>query len=166
MIDLTKPAAKHPDDGFDPDKVLADSRFGSTDPYTYVDSAQASENIKNLLEGAFEEDEEDKPRTRLRQRKQRKAEDKCAADELANKVQGLKVQSGPEGKQREEPEEDEEDGSVEGLSVKLLPHQIDGVAWMLDKEIGERKRNGVLPKGGILADDVSHRSTLLKRKLR
>lgn len=27
---------------------------------------------------------------------------------------------------------------------------------MKDKEIGVKKKNGVLPKGGILADDVSH----------
>ncbi|KEQ99392.1 hypothetical protein AUEXF2481DRAFT_58933, partial [Aureobasidium subglaciale EXF-2481] len=42
----------------------------------------------------------------------------------------------------------------EGLSIKLLPHQVEGVSWMIDKEIGERKKNGVLPKGGILADDM------------
>ncbi|KEQ59440.1 uncharacterized protein M437DRAFT_25697, partial [Aureobasidium melanogenum CBS 110374] len=42
----------------------------------------------------------------------------------------------------------------EGLTVKLLPHQVEGVSWMIDKEIGERKKNGVLPKGGILADDM------------
>ncbi|KEQ70086.1 hypothetical protein M436DRAFT_22206, partial [Aureobasidium namibiae CBS 147.97] len=42
----------------------------------------------------------------------------------------------------------------EGLNIKLLPHQVEGVSWMIDKEIGERKKNGVLPKGGILADDM------------
>ena len=155
-IDLTQSNSKVAEEGFNPDKALGINKFGSYDPNNYVDAAQASENIKNLLEGAFEEDEDDKPKTRLRKRQQ-KSQERSAADELADKVKGLNVAGkGPKKESaHEEQEEEEEDGSVEGLIVKLLPHQINGVAWMLDKEIGERKRNGVLPKGGILADDVS-----------
>ena len=42
---------------------LYDDRFGASDPYTYISSAKANENIKELLEGAFE-DEDEKPRTK------------------------------------------------------------------------------------------------------
>lgn len=152
VIDLTK------SDGFDPNAALRDDRFGAVDPYTYVDSGQATENIKALLEGTFD-DEEDKPRTR----RQRQNSSKLAED-LADKLKDLAVESeNLEGKVKaetaaqEEDEDDEEDiddGSVEGLKVKLLPHQIEGVDWMRDKEIGKKKKNGILPKGGILADDM------------
>lgn len=37
----------------------------------------------------------------------------------------------------------------EGLSCKLLPHQVVGVNWMKSREEGKKK-------GGILADDVGH----------
>ena len=115
-------------------------RFGATEPTAYIDSAKANENIKALLEGAFE-DEEDKPRTRARQKHQ--------VDSLTDKMKGLAVE-----------EEELSDGTVEHLTVKLLPHQVEGLDWMLDRETGKPKRNGIRPKGGILADDVSVESQL------
>lgn len=162
VVDLTN---SDDDDQFDPDAAIrSDSRaFGSADPYMYVDSGQASENIKNLLEGAFD-DEEDRSKTRLRSRakKAAKAEESEAdkqAQSLADKLAALEVKDKEDEKEKEKPkaedeEEDEEDGTVEGLTVKLLPHQVDGVSWMIDKEVGIRKKNGVLPYGGILADDM------------
>ncbi|EEP76292.1 conserved hypothetical protein [Uncinocarpus reesii 1704] len=132
-----------------------DSR--SMEAFTYVDSAKANENIKALLEGAFE-DEDDKPRTRLRKKKLQNQ-----VDELADKLKGIDVNEPKEsqkdanaGTKLEEDEEGEEvdDGTVEGLKVKLLPHQIEGVSWMREKETGQKKTRGVLPKGGILADDM------------
>ncbi|KAI9835949.1 MAG: hypothetical protein M1819_001847 [Sarea resinae] len=148
IIDLTKPISR-----YDPDDVLFDKSFGASDPFAYVDTTKANENIKALLEGAFD-DEDDKPRTRS-QKKKRDA----AADLLADKLEGLSVAPGAtEGVDEEDEEED--DGTVEGLSVKLLPHQVDGVAWMKDKEIGTKKKNGVLPRGGILADDMGLGKTL------
>lgn len=130
---------------------VLDDQFGSIDPYDYIDAGKANENIKALLEGAFE-DEEDKPRTRGRKKKT-----EAAVEHLTDKLQGLEVKT--EAKNEDEPvsedeEEEEDDRTVEGLKVKLLPHQVVGVAWMKDKEIGVKKKNGVLPKGGILADDV------------
>lgn len=153
-IDLTK---QDDDDGFNPDRALGIDKYGSYDPSNFVDSAQASENIKALLEGAFD-DEDDKPKTRLRKRKQH---DKAAAA-LTDKLSSLDVndKAGDEPPAPDLEEEEEEDGTVEGLSIKLLPHQIDGVAWMLDKEVGTRKKNGVLPKGGILADDMGLGKTI------
>lgn len=126
----------------------------ASDPFSYMDSAKANENIKALLEGAFE-DEEDKPRTR-----RNKKEEEAKLDELANKMQGMKVEAGKIDQEEEEEEEEEDDGTREGLRVKLLPHQIDGVEWMTDKELGTRKTRGVFPKGGILADDMGLGKTI------
>jgi SNF2 family DNA or RNA helicase len=162
VVDLTN---SDDDDQFDPDAAIrSDSRaFGSADPYMYVDSGQASENIKNLLEGAFD-DEEDRSKTRLRSRAKKAARvEKSEADKqaqsLADRLAALEVKDKEEEKEKEntkaeDEEEDEEDGTVDGLNVKLLPHQVEGVSWMIDKEIGMRKKNGVLPHGGILADDM------------
>ena len=165
VVDLTN---SDDDDHFDPDAAIrSDSKaFGSADPYMYVDSGQASENIKNLLEGAFDDDEEDRSKTRLRSRakkaaKAEKSEADKQAQSLADRLAALNVKEKEEEKEKEktqaegeEEEEEEEDGTVEGLTVKLLPHQVEGVSWMIDKEIGVRKKSGVLPYGGILADDM------------
>ena len=148
-IDLTKPDLPQ-----DSDPALFDDRFGAADPYTYLDAGKANENIKALLEGAFEDDE-DKPRTRNRKKKV-----EAAVADLTGKLQDLEVKQNGDIKEslnggaEEDQVEDEDDGTVEGLEVKLLPHQVDGVEWMKDKEVGIKKKNGILPKGGILADDM------------
>ena len=138
------------------DTALFEDKFGAADPYEFVDAVKANENIKALLEGAFE-DEEDKPKTRGRKKKL-----EANAAGLLEKLQGLSVAAEETKKEPEqeedEDEEDEEDGSVEGLKVKLLPHQVAGVDWMRDKEAGLKKKNMILPKGGILADDVGRPS--------
>ena len=129
--------------------ALFDDKFGAADPYEYIDAGKATDNIKALLEGAFEE-EEDKPRTRGRKKKVQ-----VAVDKLSDKLQSLKVKAEEnEGEEIEAEEEEEDDGTIEGLKVKLLPHQVEGVEWMRDKETTQKKTKGVLPKGGILADDV------------
>jgi len=151
IVDLTKPN-RDEDDEFDPNRALENSAFGDFDPNNYMDAAQTSDSLKALLEGAFEDDD-DKPKTRARRKKQEDA----ATASLADKLSGLNIG----GKAEEEEEvEDVDDGTVDGLNVQLLPHQIDGLSWMLDKEIGERKKNGVLPKGGILADDMGLGKTI------
>ena len=171
VIDLTssEPMSRDPDDHFDVSRAVAsEDQFGSYDPYDYVDQAQASENIKALLEGAFEEDEDDKPKRNLRKRKDKPVVEKkkSAADRLADGIKSLEVSKAEEQKakaaeaEQEDDEDEEDDGAVEGLKVKLLPHQIDGLTWMMDKEIGKRKKNGVLPKGGILADDMGLGKTI------
>ena len=145
-VDLTQTKS-----GFDPDAAIFDDKFGAADPYTYVDAGKATENIKALLEGAFDEEDE-KPRTRRRKKKYA-----AAMAGLTDKLKGLDVEKGREhddAHKEEADEEDEDDGTVEGLNVKLLPHQVDGVEWMRDKESRVKKKNGVLPKGGILADDM------------
>ena len=151
VIDLTQPQVSYRD------PALFDDRFGAIDPYNYIDAAKANENIKELLEGAFE-DEEDKPRTRSR-----KKQVEAAAADLSDKLKGLGVKEESDKANHDDQDhddEDEDDGTVEGLKVKLLPHQVDGVHWMTDKEIGTKKKNGILPKGGILADDMGLGKTI------
>lgn len=129
--------------------------YGTSDPYTYLDTGKANENIKALLEGAFE-DEDDKPRTRRRRKELEKR-----TEEIIGQMQQMKIQSEADKDQvAEDEEEEEDDGTVEGLKVKLLPHQVDGVAWMKDKELGTKKTRGVFPKGGILADDMGLGKTI------
>ena len=90
---------------------------------SYTDPQKASEDLKALLEGGMDEDEEDE-------------EDKGAGKEQG-KTRGVL----------------EDDGTLEGIKVKLLPHQVEGVRWMRGRELGPIKR-GKVPKGGILADDM------------
>lgn len=84
----------------------------------YTDPAKANEDLKALLEGGMdEEDDEEDLETNL------------------------------------------DDGTLEGIKVKLLPHQVEGVKWMKGRELGPVKR-GKVPKGGILADDMGLGKTL------
>lgn len=120
----------------------------SSQPYTFVDPAKAAADLKALFEGAIE-DEDDIPRTRSRRKKQ-----EAKLDDITAKLQGLAVAD-----ENVDEEEDEDDGTVEGINVKLLPHQIEGLEWMTEKELGTRKK-GKTPKGGILADDMGLGKTL------
>ncbi|MCJ1309788.1 hypothetical protein MMC25_003449 [Agyrium rufum] len=131
-------------------------RFGAEDPMAFMDSVKANENIKALLEGAFE-DEEDKPRTRG----QKKTVER-RVEELTSQLGDMAVgkADNTEPNEGEEDEEPEDDGTLEGLKVKLLPHQRVGVDWMVDKERSRKKKRGVLPKGGILADDMGLGKTI------
>lgn len=143
------------DDDFDPDEAIRAERgeFGAPDVYAYVDSNQANENIKALLEGAL--DEENIPRTRGRKKKKQQADN--AALSLAERLEALEVKDKGADKSSTEDaneEEEEDDGTVDGMKVKLLPHQVEGVAWMIEKETGAHNKRAKLPKGGILADDM------------
>lgn len=84
----------------------------------YTDPAKANEDLKALLEGGMDEDEDEK--------------------DLETNL---------------------DDGTLEGIKVKLLPHQVEGVKWMKGRELGPVKR-GKVPKGGILADDMGLGKTL------
>lgn len=167
-----KPAAvrTNADDqeSIDPDALIEAEVpvFGEPDLNTYVESSQANENIKNLLEGAFD-NEAEKSKTRLRSRAKKASSNGSAktAKSLASRLEALSVKPEDEGKAAtaegaDGVEEDEDDGTVEGLKVKLLPHQVEGVQWMIDKEIGVPKRKGPAPKGGILADDMGLGKTI------
>lgn len=84
----------------------------------YTDPAKANEDLKALLEGGMEDDEEE-----------------------------------------EDAKTNLDDGTIEGIKVKLLPHQVEGVKWMRGRELGPVK-SGKVPKGGILADDMGLGKTL------
>ncbi|KAI5371017.1 putative helicase, P-loop containing nucleoside triphosphate hydrolase, SNF2-like domain superfamily [Septoria linicola] len=170
VIDLTRPHPKpatqrvlisddDSDDGekFDPDaEIRANAgRFGAPDPYMYLDSSRANDDMKKLLEAAFD-DEAEKGKTRLRSRikkVEKQKEEDSQAKSLASKLAALNVKD-EKADENANDDEEEEDGTVDGLAVKLLPHQVEGVSWMIDKEIGKNKTRGILPKGGILADDM------------
>jgi SNF2 family DNA or RNA helicase len=153
------------DDGevFDPDAGLRDNRFGAPDPLDYVDPTQVNANMKALLEGAFNEDDlnEDGTNRRRLPRRVKKVVEKVeeARKTLADKLKSHD-ESQKEEAEHEDDEDDEDDGTVDGLKVKLLPHQINGVAWMLAKENGATKVKGVVPRGGILADDMGLGKTI------
>lgn len=127
-------------------------RMAPPEPYMFVDPSKAAADLKALLEGAIE-DEDDIPTTRLRKKKIQEK-----ADGLAAKLQGLAVTDDAQVVEDDE-DEDEDDGTVEGIKVKLLPHQVEGLSWMRDRELGTRKK-GTVPKGGILADDMGLGKTL------
>ncbi|KAF2800131.1 hypothetical protein K505DRAFT_293209 [Melanomma pulvis-pyrius CBS 109.77] len=150
------------EDDFDPDAAIhaEGHQFGAPDPYGYVDSSKANENIKALLEGAFDEDEEKIPRTRGRKKNKQQQEEDEATNSLARKLQALEVKEDDNAAAEQEEEEEEDDGTVDGMKVKLLPHQVDGVAWMIEKETGAHNKRGKLPKGGILADDMGLGKTI------
>ncbi|RYP17389.1 hypothetical protein DL767_010030 [Monosporascus sp. MG133] len=85
----------------------------------YVDPKKAAADIKALLEGSVEDDE-----------------DKVTSDDQS-----------------------EDKSQIEGLKVRLLPHQVQGVEWMKGRELGPVKK-GKVPKGGLLADDMGLGKTL------
>ncbi|RYP65683.1 hypothetical protein DL771_008182 [Monosporascus sp. 5C6A] len=85
----------------------------------YVDPKKAAADIKALLEGSLEDDE-----------------DKVTSDDHS-----------------------EDKSQIEGLKVRLLPHQVQGVEWMKGRELGPVKK-GKVPKGGLLADDMGLGKTL------
>lgn len=87
------------------------------DHVIYTDPNKASADLKALLEGGMDEDEDEGEKEKV------------------------------------------DDGTMAGIKVKLLPHQIEGVEWMRGRELGPIKR-GKLPKGGILADDMGLGKTL------
>ncbi|KAF6823594.1 SNF2 family helicase [Colletotrichum plurivorum] len=97
-----------------PTEIFGDAEF-------YTNPAKASADLKALLEGGMEDEDEDK-------------------------AEGDGDETG-------------KDGSMEGLKVRLLPHQVEGVEWMRGRELGPVKR-GKVPKGGILADDMGLGKTL------
>ncbi|KAK0742533.1 SNF2 family N-terminal domain-containing protein [Apiosordaria backusii] len=119
----------------------AGGSYGETTFYT--DPAKANADLKALLEGGMEDEEE---------------------DDITPPKDAAKTAAKDEKKPAEEPEKEpeegvQEDGTLTGIKVKLLPHQVVGVKWMKNRELGPLKK-GRVPKGGILADDMGLGKTL------
>ena len=144
MIDLTKPGNSYID-------LTMNNYHDQPAAYAFIDPVKAQEDLKALLEGVIE-DEEDAPRTRTRKKKQ-----DADANRLVEKLNDLSIEQ--ENMAVTSDDEDEDDGTVEGIKVKLLPHQVEGVEWMRGRELGTGKK-GRVPKGGILADDMGLGKTL------
>ena len=146
------------------DERLSRDTFAAPDLYRYVDPTEADAQVKALFEGAFGDDDE-APRTRSKKRDllQKVAEIgenmKKLAVEQSDTVEGRTLSDSQTEEADVEDEEDEDDDIVEGLTVRLLPHQVDGVSWMIEKELGVKGKKG-RPNGGILADDMGLGKTI------
>ena len=127
----------------------------STDhKYTPLDAAQANQNIKSLLEGAFDDNSDDEGDDDIP--KDKNKEFTVDEDDLIGKLQQMSVKTKEEGVDVASRVGLTAPASTEdGLNVRLMPHQVDGVAWMVQKEKGGQKKRGASINGGILADDVS-----------
>lgn len=123
-----------------------------SDEIFYTDPTKANEDLKALLEGGMEdEDDEDTPEDapRLGEPQLLESQEQSSQAEPPPTAPKAKKTPSPVGK----------DGTVAGLKVKLLPHQVEGVQWMRGRELGPIKR-GRVPKGGLLADDMGLGKTL------
>ncbi|KAL6890755.1 SNF2 family N-terminal domain-containing protein [Trichoderma evansii] len=115
----------------------------SKDEVFYTDPAKANADLKALLEGGMEGDDDEGVEADEGKQPQLPAEEK--------KVKGSSVPKDPKTIAK--------DGNVDGLNVQLLPHQVEGVNWMRGRELGPVKK-GTVPKGGLLADDMGLGKTL------
>lgn len=95
----------------------------------YTDPDKAKEDLKALLEGGLDDEESED--------EEAKAKTKGAVSESKKKEESIVSST----------------GHLPGLAVPLLPHQVEGVRWMINRELGPLKR-GRVPKGGLLADDM------------
>ncbi|OTA03458.1 hypothetical protein A9Z42_0039410 [Trichoderma parareesei] len=118
----------------------AAARYGGDEVF-YTDPTKANEELKALLEGGIEGD-----------------------DDEGVEHDGKQAPSAQEKKPKadtapKDPKVIAKDGVVAGLKVQLLPHQVEGVNWMRGRELGPVKK-GTVPKGGLLADDMGLGKTL------
>ncbi|KAG6054530.1 hypothetical protein E4U17_003720 [Claviceps sp. LM77 group G4] len=140
----------------------------------YTDPSKASADLKALLEGGMEDEEGDEgeDEEEEEEKEEKKKSDEASAGTLQHSqsestLMEQKQSPRAEAKQKEEYPKNKPrrkspigiDGTVEGLKVKLLPHQVEGVDWMRGRELGPVKR-GRVPKGGLLADDMGLGKTL------
>jgi hypothetical protein len=85
---------------------------------------------------------------------------KDAEEELKNFFESA-LEPEKDDETSEKVEIDENAGIVEGLHVKLMKHQIEGLEFLLDHESADDKQKGKGKHGGILADDVLPISIIL-----
>ncbi|KAE8356421.1 SNF2 family N-terminal domain-containing protein [Aspergillus coremiiformis] len=95
--------------GFTPSSRPRNVGFGSMDANGYVDTAKANENIKALLEGAFE-DEDDKQHSKAKNNKKKKYKNK------KNKDKSTKAEKPDEG-EKESSDIDDLAAQLQGVTV-------------------------------------------------
>lgn len=125
---------------FDSNQVNKPARGKLGEEVFYTDPEKASADLKALLEGGMEDEAEEEH------------------------SEPAPVEAALEEKKTEKPKKQVKqrigkDGRIDSLKVRLLPHQVEGVEWMLGRELGPVKR-GTVPKGGLLADDMGLGKTL------
>ncbi|KAI9925224.1 hypothetical protein ASPWEDRAFT_164298 [Aspergillus wentii DTO 134E9] len=106
FVDLTN------EGGFSPSVRPNNTGFGSMDVNGYVDTAKANENIKALLEGAFE-DEDDKPRPKPKSKKNKKKKEKKSKQ----KKEEMKTEEKKVERKEESSEVDDLAAALQGVSV-------------------------------------------------
>lgn len=141
------------------------------DEVFYTDPTKASADLKALLEGGMEEEEDDEIEDDDEAKEQTKApESKTKETEGISQTKASRIDShepnGTNTADKEKPAKKAvkrsripKSGKVDGLNVQLLPHQVQGVEWMRGRELGPVKK-GTVPKGGLLADDMGLGKTL------
>ncbi|KAH7175678.1 SNF2 family N-terminal domain-containing protein [Dactylonectria macrodidyma] len=131
--------------------IAPPKKYGGEEFFT--DPAKASADLKALLEGGMDEDDDEG-----------EGVEEAEVLKKLQESQGSENEDGTSSEAKKEIKKADttkvaKDGTVDGLKVKLLPHQVEGVQWMRGRELGPIKR-GKVPKGGILADDMGLGKTL------
>ncbi|CAO3699383.1 unnamed protein product [Rhizopus stolonifer] len=111
---------------------------GGTEDY----QRQTQRDIEQLLESIPSD-------TPVKKRKKRKRRAVVIVESGEDDGMIAEVPKDGDDEDEEEEEEEEEDGYVKGLTITLMPHQIRGVNWMLDREENAQSNGGILADMGL-----------------
>ncbi|RCH96451.1 hypothetical protein CU097_000405, partial [Rhizopus azygosporus] len=111
-------------------------------PTTGINDQQTQRDIQQLLESI--------PSDVPMKTKRRKKKPVIILDSDEDDFKQGSIEEG----QEQEEGDGEDDGYIEGLTVQLMEHQVQGVNWMIDRENNEKSQ------GGILADDMGLGKTI------
>ncbi|PYH91255.1 hypothetical protein BO71DRAFT_486414 [Aspergillus ellipticus CBS 707.79] len=134
--------------GFTPSAQPRNTGFGSMDVNGYVDTAKANENIKALLEGAFEDEDEKQPKPKNKKKgnknnkkknkeKKQKAQDKQAdadIDDLAAQLGGVTVK---ESDATDESEDEADIKAAESPVKKTFSETADAEEVTKEQDVSE-----------------------------
>ncbi|KAL5048415.1 hypothetical protein BDW71DRAFT_205533 [Aspergillus fruticulosus] len=167
FVDLT---TSTPGGGFSTSRTARNPGFGVSGASDWVDTAKANENIKALLEGAFEDEDEKqlKPKSKKKKKKNKEKKRSCESpkdkeesldvDDLAAQLQGVSVNESQQvenaddsmtkesTKETEDQDiEDEKDGSDAGSDAEegSEDEDDDGVVEGLKVQLLPHQRQGV-----------------------
>ncbi|KAL4980911.1 SNF2 family N-terminal domain-containing protein [Aspergillus desertorum] len=158
-----------PGGGFSTSRTTRNPGFGASGANDWVDTAKANENIKALLEGAFEDEDEKRPKSKGKKNKNKKNKrtkqigeslkakgESLDMDDLAIQLQGVSVNESrqveddddfttKEGIKETKDHEDEKDGSDAGSETEgdSEDEDDDGVVEGLKVQLLPHQRQGV-----------------------
>ncbi|KAL4754526.1 hypothetical protein BDW72DRAFT_213929 [Aspergillus terricola var. indicus] len=127
FVDLTTTT---PGGGFSTSRTTRNPGFGISGPNDWVDTAKANENIKALLEGAFEDEDEKQPKTKGKKKKKKNkgkkqnsespkaTEESLDVDDLATQLQGVSVNEIQQVENDDDPHTKESTNETEEQEVK------------------------------------------------